>query len=286
MSAQSETLLRAIGELDGELVLDAAPLEALPNKRARRGGRWLAAALLAGTAFAARQWFGSWIVNVEHDGAYYTQKAYSGVRRFTAGDFAGNILFSPEGEGFWYVGLDGWDEMEDYLGWPLPRNTVMDNSPSILSSGGGEPTACVMEVRYCEHGTAQYRYRKSGRDMSPYADGLEYVNVQSSALVDGVMVTLKGSFFTELDFAHTPYDFPFHGEEFPAGTLSEYALPNGGKAVVFHPAEGISAPRPEAWFVYEGALYYIILSDAPGQDAPEGCPDYEAVLCQVLDGFR
>lgn len=295
MSVQSEKLLRAIGELDEELVKDAAPLEALPQTRGRRGVRGViaaavAAALLVGTAFAARELFGSWIVTVEHDGAYYTQKAYTDVRCFTADDFTENILFSPEGDGFWYVGLDSWDEMEDYLGWPLTRNFVLENSPAFLS-GAGELARCSIQVRYCEHGERRnaYRYTPAGRDMSPYADQLEYITVQSSHLVDGAMVTLFGTFYTGLELEHDPYPFPFHGEEFPAGSLTEQTLANGAKAVVFHPeraGEAGAAARPSAWFVYEGGLYYIFLSEAPEQYVPENGVDLDAVLAKVLEGFR
>lgn len=291
MSTQSERLLQAIGDIDPHLAQDAAPLDVLPKKRRPVKIRWLAmaasaAALLVGTAFAAQQLFGSWIVNVEHDGAYHTQKAYSDVQRFTADDFSENILFSPEGEGFWNIGLDSWDEMEDYLGRPLAHNPFLDDSPTFLG-GVGEPTRCSIEIRYCEHGDQHnaYRYKATGRDMSPYADQLEYVTVQSSHLVEGARVTLFGTFYTELDFEHNPWPLPFHEEEFPDGTLSEYTLPNGTNAVVFHPTQGVSGSHPEAWFVYEGALYYIILSEAPEQYAPEGCSDWEAALYKVLEGF-
>ena len=266
-------------------------LDSLPPKKKTRSGTarmvLIAAALcglLAGAAFAAQQIFGSRVVNVEHDGAYYTQKAYSDIKRFTAGDFGEAILWSPEGEGFWYVRLDSWDEMEEYLGYPLARNAVMDDSPKFLNGNG---TACTVEVRYCEHGEneGRFRYSRQGRDMTPYAGELEYLSVQSAALVDGAMVTLYGGFYTERYLEET-WEFPFHGEEFPAGALSEYALPNGAKAVVYHPSEGSDASRPEAWFVYEGGLYYVIMNPAPEQYAPEDGPDWETVLYKVLDGFR
>lgn len=32
--------------------------------------------------------------------------------------------------------------------------------------------------------------------------------------------------------------------------------------------------HPEVWFAYEGALYYVILWEAPEQYAPEGCPSH------------
>lgn len=267
-------------------------LDSLPPKRKTRPGTvrmvLIAAALcglLAGAAFAAQQIFGSRIVNVEHDGAYYTQEAYSDIKRFTAADFGENILWSPEGEGFWYVYLDDWDEMEEYLGYPLAHNAEMDSNPKFLNGGGA---ACSVEVRYCEHGgnEGRFRYSRQGRDMTPYAGELEYLSVRSASLVDGAMVTLYGGFYTDRYLEEETWEFPFHGEEFPAGALSEYALPNGAKAVVYHPFEGADASRPEAWFVYEGVLYYVILSNAPETYAPEGGPDWEAALYKVLDGFR
>lgn len=273
---------------DGRLkdVLDNLP----PKKKTRLGTAQMVlvaavlCGLLAGAAFAAQRILGSQIVNVEHDGAYYTQQAYSGIKRFTAGDFGENILWSPEGEGFWYVHLDGWDEAEEYLGYPLARNAVMDGSPKFLSGGA----ACSVQVRYCEHGDheGRFRYSRQGRDMTPYAGELEYLSVQSTSLVDGAMVTLYGGFYTDWYLEEDSWEFPFHCEEFPAGTLSEYALPNGATAVVYHPFEGSDAFRPEAWFVYEGGLYYVIMSPAPEQYAPEGGPDWEAALYKVLDGFQ
>ncbi len=249
----------------------------------------IAAALclaLAGTAFAAGTVFRSWFVSVEHDGGWYTQKAYSEVKRFTADDFGKSILWSPEGEGFWYAGTDSWAEMEDYVGRPLVHNTVMDESPKFLT-GAGELKACSAQVRYCEHGENQrrFRYTQAGRDMTPYAGELEYVSVECSFLSDGAYVTVLGHMFTDLYFEHNPGDFPLHGEEYPAGTLTEYALPNGTQAVVYHPTQDDPGGRPEAWFVYEGALYYVILSNAPEKYAPEGCQDWNAALYRVLDGF-
>ena len=55
MSAQSEQLLRAIGEVDQELVLDAAPLDVLPQKRAvwlKWSGLAACVCIVAAAAFA------------------------------------------------------------------------------------------------------------------------------------------------------------------------------------------------------------------------------------------
>lgn len=243
-------------------------------------------AALVGTAFAAGTVFRSWFVPVEHDRGWYTQKAYSEVKSFTTDDFSEHILWSPEGNGFWYAGTDSWAEMEDYVGWPLAHNTVMDESPKFMR-GAGELKACSMGVRYCEHGENRNRfsYTPAGRDMTPCARELEYVTVQCSFLSDGAEVTVFGSMFTSLHFEHNPYPWPFDGAEYPAGSLSEYTLPNGVQAVVHRPSEGDGYHYPSAWFVYEGALYMVNLWEAPQKYAPEGCRDYEAALYRVLDGF-
>lgn len=236
---------------------------------------------LVGTAMAAKELFGSWVVNIEHDGGYYTQQAYSNVKHFTTDDLCDGILWSPIGESNWGIGKNSWEEMEEYLEYPLMSNTVMANSPKIMCVRDGIASVCDITVNYFND--KNFSYTKAGRDMSPYADDLKYVMVQSTSVVDGLWVSVIGMFYTERFLQESSCPLPMHGEEFSAGTLSEYALSDGTEAVVYRPSQITDSDWPVVWFTYEGVLYYVnfYVEDTTPFDEV----DWDCIIYKILDGF-
>lgn len=120
MSAQSEKLLRAIGEIDEELILDAAPLEVLPGKRRRRGVRWLAAAaiaaaLLVGTAGAvtlvSQQAGVKYLDREQFTKEYneYLEEHKKSPDGYSDGQYVGTDFTEWDAEGMaaWWEGPDG-----------------------------------------------------------------------------------------------------------------------------------------------------------------------------------
>lgn len=279
MSAQSERLLRAVGEIDEELARDAAPLNALPRKWPRRKALWLAAAaalavLLSGTALAAANGgFGIW--TVQRDESYYQQVLSANVKHFAAEDFGPSILTSPNGLPMWSVELDSLHEAQEHLGYPIIQNPLLD---------GGDPLP----------GQARYTLRVNyeglvGSSLNP-AD-FRQIYLSSACVIDGVSVVLTATFATEHQSQGYPNGFPLA----EGCTAQERTLSNGVKAVLVLPPEG-TAPsstayrtHPVAYFVYEGACYELYMW---GAQAMQGHPedpsdlDWEGVFYRVLDAFE
>lgn len=282
MSVQSEHLLRAIGEIDEELARDAAPLETLPRKRPRRKALWLAAAaalavLLCGTALAAANGgFGIW--TVQRDEGYYRQVLSANVKHFTAEDFGSNILASPNGLPMWSVELDSLREAEDYLGYPIIQNPLLDGGDSL-------PGQAKYDLRVNYEGLV-------GGSLTPA--NFRQVYLSSACVIDGISVVLTATFAAEHQSQGYPNGFPL-AEGY---TAQERTLSNGVKAVLILPPEGTvpssTAYRthPVAYFVYEGACYELFMWGAqamqsrPGQEIPDLDLDWEGVFYRVLDAFE
>lgn len=136
MSAQSEKLLQAIGELDEELVEDAAPLAAVPKKRGRRWARGIiaaavAAALLVGTAFAASPGLRDMLAEVLGSFGPYAQKQEDAIYTWNGFEFQVMAALADENTVRVYVqardtrGKHRLDMMGHYDAW-------MDGGPDAL----------------------------------------------------------------------------------------------------------------------------------------------------------
>ena len=282
MSKQSERLLRALGDIDEALARDAAPLEAPPKPRRRLGTRWLAAAvaaaaLLSGTALAAAVNGGFGIWAVQRDEGYYRQVLSASVKHFTAGDFAADVLAFPDGLPMRSVELGSLREAADYLGYPVAQNPLLDSADPWPG-----PTRCTLRVNY--KGTA-------GDPLGP--EDLSQIYLSSAVVIDGVAVNLTATFTTTEQQSR---NYP-NGSPLAEGyTARERTLPNGVKAVLVLPPEGMEPSptayrtHPVAYFVYEGACYELYLWGAQAMRGhPENDPpdlDWEGVFYRVLDAFQ
>ena len=254
----------------------ADTLAALPGG-ARRLSRGVRTALIAaclcaavvGTAFAV-ELIGQVSLTDHKDSASYSISADIALWPMDA--LGGQMLEDAKEEDGRQLSLNSWEEVEEYWGVPLIRNTLLP-TPKEVSVG-------------------LYKFQA----LDP--DALQWADATCGFIIDNASIIWQARIYTEAyrnteanRNANDDSDIHLFGKSasiHDEHIYSQYEMKNGAVAQIVQvvPGDiGTTVPGYNAYFVRDGVFYELWVARRPVDETqPEA--DYEQLLYDILDAFE